>query len=130
MATVTTIPGSPLPVIALAHRHGTRAATPRGRRTSPTVHRRRRVVLAALAVGAVVVAGQAGAALGGSPLGAPGRSPTLVSSRTIVVRPGDTLWAIAERIDPGADPRPVVDELVALNGSSQLQPGETLRAPA
>jgi len=53
-----------------------------------------------------------------------------VSSRTIVVRPGDTLWAIAERIDPGADPRPVVDELVTLNGSAQLQPGETLRAPA
>ncbi|HEY6317129.1 MAG TPA: LysM domain-containing protein [Acidimicrobiia bacterium] len=78
----------------------------------------------------MVVAGQAGAALGGSPLGAPGRSPTLVSSRTIVVRPGDTLWAIAERIDPGADPRPVVDELVTLNGSAQLQPGETLRAPA
>ena len=130
MATVTTVPGPPFPVFAPAHRHGARAATPRVRRTSPTVHRRRRIVLAALALGAVVVAGQAGAALGGSPLGAPGRSPTLVSSRTIVVRPGDTLWAIAERLDPGADPRPVVDELVALNGSAPLQPGETLRAPA
>ena len=130
MATVTTLPGPPLPVIAPAHRNGLRAATPRGRRTSPTAPRRRRIVLAALALGAVVVAGQAGAALGGSPLGAPGRSPTLVSSRTIVVRPGDTLWAIAQRLDPGADPRPVVDELVALNGSAPLQPGETLRAPA
>ena len=107
-----------------------RVATPRGRRTSRTTFLRRRIAIAVLALGVVVVAGQAGAALGSSPLTAPGRSPTLVSSRTIVVRPGDTLWAIAERIDPGADPRPVVDELIALNGSSQLQPGETLRAPA
>ena len=129
MATATTTPGSPL-ALTRADQRGARAATPRARRTSPTVFRRRRVVLAALALGAVVVAGQAGAALGGSPLGAPGRSPTLISARTIVVRPGDTLWAIAERLDPGADPRPVVDELVALNGSRPLLPGETLRGPA
>lgn len=128
MATATTTPGSPLP--AKAPRRGARAATPRACRTSLTVVRRRRVLLFALALGAVVVAGQAGAALGGSPLGAPGRSPTPVSSREIVVRPGDTLWAIAERLDPGADPRPVVDELVALNGSAPLLPGETLRAPS
>ena len=106
-----------------------RAATPRGRRTSPTTLRRRRTALAVLVLGAVVVAGQAGAALGGSPLAAPGRSPTAISDPTIVVRPGDTLWAIAGRIAPGQDPRPVVDALVSLNGDRPLVPGETLRWP-
>jgi hypothetical protein len=128
MATATTTPGSPL-ALTRADQRGARAATPRARRKSPTVFRRRRVVLAALALGTVVVAGQAGAALGGSPLAAPGRGPTAIAARTIVVRPGDTLWAIAGRIAPGADPRPVVDDLVRVNGDRTLVPGETLRWP-
>jgi hypothetical protein len=79
-----------------------------------------------LALGAVVVAGQAGAALGGSPLTAPGRGSTAVTIRTIVVQPGDTLWGIAHHLSPGADPRPIVDQLVAEHGDSPLVPGETI----
>jgi hypothetical protein len=103
-----------------------RVATPRGRRTSRTTFLRRRIAIAVLALGVVVVAGQAGAALGSSPLTAPGRRPTASSVRTIVVQPGDTLWVIAERLAPGQDPRPVVDELAAVYGNQPLQPGETL----
>jgi len=125
MAAVTTVPGleARVPTRRLPP---PRVATPRSRRTSPTTFRRRRIVAAVLAAGVVVVAGQAGGALGGSPLAAPGRRPT-VSVRTIVVRPGDTLWGIAGRIAPGQDPRPVVDALAAAHGDGPLIPGETLR---
>jgi nucleoid-associated protein YgaU len=36
--------------------------------------------------------------------------------RHVMVRPGDTLWAIASRVaGPGADPRPVVDAIARAN---------------
>ena len=34
----------------------------------------------------------------------------------VVVQPGDTLWSVAERSDPAADPRAVVDRIRELNG--------------
>ena len=126
MAAVTTVPG--LEVRVLPRRLSPpRVATPRSRRTSPTTFRRRRIVAAVLAAGVVVVAGQAGGALGGSPLAAPERRPTASSLQTVVVQPGDTLWAIARRVAPGEDPRPVVDELAAAHGPGPLVPGQTLR---
>ncbi|MHB8457156.1 MAG: hypothetical protein ACYDBS_05645, partial [Acidimicrobiales bacterium] len=39
-----------------------------------------------------------------------------------VARPGDTLWSIASKIEPGADPRPLVDQLQAELGGTQHQP--------
>lgn len=54
------------------------------------------------------------------------------ASRTYVVRPGDTLWSIAERLRPGSDPRPIVDTIERLNDVSagELVPGQSLRIPA
>lgn len=54
------------------------------------------------------------------------------ASRTYVVRPGDTLWSIAERLRPGSDPRPIVDAIERVNGVSagELVPGQSLRIPA
>jgi Tfp pilus assembly protein FimV len=51
--------------------------------------------------------------------------------RTYVVRPGDSLWAIAARIaGPRADPRPLVDSLAELNHTGgRLVPGQILRLP-
>ncbi len=46
------------------------------------------------------------------------------------VQPGDTLWSIAVALRPGADPRPLVDQLVALNGGTELQAGGTVLIPA
>jgi hypothetical protein len=103
-----------------------------------------------LALGLVVVAAQAGVALGGAPLAAPGRHPTStadaspvaspvvlstassIASSTVqrvVVRPGDSLWSIAQRVAPGEDPRPVVDEVERARGDAPLVPGETILWP-
>jgi nucleoid-associated protein YgaU len=48
-----------------------------------------------------------------------------------VVRPGDTLWSIARRIQDG-DPRPLVDAIQAANRADPgaLVPGEVLLIPA
>lgn len=45
------------------------------------------------------------------------------------VAPGDTLWTIAERVDPNSDPRPLVAELAAQTGSENVFPGERISLP-
>jgi hypothetical protein len=89
---------------------------------SPATFRRRR--LAALLIGGVVVlaAGRAGAALGGSPLAASERRPSVVH---YVVRPGDSLWTVAHHVAPSTDPREVIDELGHVYGD-ELIPGEVI----
>ncbi len=108
---------------------------------------RRRFVVVALAVALVLVMAQAGAALGGS-LASPERRPAgavstasstgsrntgsrntgsrNTGSRNTVVRPGDSLWSVASRLAPGADPRPVVDALASARHGAVLTPGETI----
>jgi LysM repeat protein len=51
---------------------------------------------------------------------------------TWVVQPGETLWSIAERVDPGTDPRETVARLVAINDlpDSSVQVGQELQIPA
>jgi nucleoid-associated protein YgaU len=109
-------------------------------------------------LGVVVVLAQAGVALGGSPLAASERRPTVSvaasspstgggdvmsarltpsvrggghdeGDRLVVVRPGDTLWSIALRFDPDADPRPVVDAMSEARDGAPLVAGETIRWP-
>lgn len=53
-------------------------------------------------------------------------SPQPITESVYVVQPGDTLWTIAERIAPGDDPRPIVNELSDRNGDSELQVGDRL----
>ncbi|HET9770886.1 MAG TPA: LysM peptidoglycan-binding domain-containing protein [Acidimicrobiia bacterium] len=53
-------------------------------------------------------------------------APRPITSAVYVVQPGDTLWSIAERVAPGADPRPVVDELRDRNGGTELEVGDRL----
>lgn len=45
------------------------------------------------------------------------------------VRPGDTLWSIATRLDPTGDPRPLVDALGAQLAGAPLVAGSTLVVP-
>ncbi len=93
---------------------------------------RRRVVvsafLAALALSMGVAVQHGLADRGGEPASAStiGRS----SSVTYVVRSGDTLWEIGERLHPGNGVAEFVDALIALNGgSSVITEGQTLRLP-
>jgi hypothetical protein len=101
---------------------------------SRTTYWRRRAIVAVLAALLVLVMAQAGAALGGSTLAAPERHPAGSSPGTIhdpaahtVVREGDSLWTVAQRLAPGEDPRPVVDALAEARHGSVLTPGETIR---
>ncbi len=51
--------------------------------------------------------------------------------RAAQVRPGDSLWTVALRAEPAADPRVVSQEIIQFNAlsSSVLVPGETLWVP-
>jgi hypothetical protein len=112
-----------------------------GRRSAgplPAVLRRRRLVALTLAVAFVVVATLwVGAALrpparvvgGGSLTPSGGPPPAASGAATVLVQPGDTLWTIARDLRPRGDLRPVVDELVALNGGAALQAGQVLVLP-
>lgn len=61
-----------------------------------------------------------------------GSAPVPVSATTVVVRAGDTLWAIAGRVAPDLDRRPVVRALAEANDiqGTRLDPGQILVVPA
>jgi len=90
-----------------------------------TYWRRRLAVLLGVLI-VVLAAGQAGAALGSSPLAAPERPPSVVR---YVVAPGDSLWTVAGHVAPDDDPRRVVDALIEARGSQELLAGETIVWP-
>ncbi|AWB95222.1 hypothetical protein DCE93_05750 [Agromyces badenianii] len=54
-----------------------------------------------------------------------------VSFEYTTVGEGDSLWAIAESIDPNADARDVIDEIMRLNGldDAVVEPGQRLALP-
>lgn len=56
--------------------------------------------------------------------------PAAPAAITVVER-GDTVWSIAERIAPDADPRKTAVDLMAVNGlgTPELQVGQTLHLP-
>lgn len=84
------------------------------------------VIAAPLAVGLGVGAVSGGAALAARDA-ATGSSPYT----TVTVTPGDTLWSIAERVDPRDDPRDVVDTIVRVNALPDVTivPGQQISVP-
>jgi len=89
-----------------------------------TYVRRRLVAFAVL----VVVVGW-GVPAAARSLAGPGQQPEI--SVAYVVRSGDTLWAIAERLAPGEDPRAVIGRILAANPieTGRLEPGRALVVP-
>jgi len=106
------------------------------RRPSAAVYRRRRLAAALLLSLVLSLAylslAHLGAAFPGSgPLtasGGPG-SAVAVADQLYVVRPGDTVWSIAHRFQPGGDERPLVDSLISELHGAALQPGQAIRIP-
>lgn len=64
-------------------------------------------------------------------LSAPQSATAPPAPRVVTVAPGDTLWSIATRVAPGADPRAEVAALQVRNGLTgvDLLPGEVLHVP-
>lgn len=101
---------------------------PPARRRSPL-----RRLLPGIATVAVLVGTWFGAgALAGA--GSPGLSQLPGTTRVpggyaYVVRPGDTLWSIATRLDPAGDPGPLVARLTAELHTTTLTPGSVIVVP-
>jgi len=87
--------------------------------------RRRRTLLGVVVAGLIGLAALPAGALGGHGPAAAALRPHQV----YVVQPGDTLWSVAQRLDPAGDPRVLVSELTARLGSDRLVAGERLRLP-
>ncbi|QAY60818.1 LysM peptidoglycan-binding domain-containing protein [Microbacterium protaetiae] len=104
--------------------------------TAPTatrlrVTRRGRRVLAALVALPVAAAIAAAAISSGSALASRDAGAPSGTFTTVTVSAGDSLWGIAQRIAPEADPRDVVDAIVRLNALDgvSITPGEQLSVP-
>jgi LysM repeat protein len=93
--------------------------------------RRGRVVLT-LAAAATASLAWLAAASGAQAAGhgvSPGAAPQHVSQ--IVVQPGQTLWSIATQADPQADPRLVIQRIIAVNklAGGSIVAGQRLVVP-
>jgi nucleoid-associated protein YgaU len=127
-------PGAPDAPDTLAVPPPQQAAAPRPASAPLRLTRRGRLVVTVMAVllvaaGSVALAGAA-QALGHS--GATARPGTAGGAITkIEVRPGQSLWTLAEAYDPNADTRQVIQEILQLNSMStdQVQPGQVLWMP-
>ena len=115
-----------------------RSAVPELARTPVRLTRRGRLVVTGMAVllAAAVSVGLAGAAQAiGHSAARPGTAGTAGTAAAAVikveVRPGQSLWTMAEAYDPNADTRQVIQEILQLNSMStdQVQPGQVLWMP-
>jgi LysM domain-containing protein len=110
------------------------ARTPRVRTRARLTRRGRIVVAALIAAGVLLVvafAWLAGTARAGAAGGGPRPSAVYHSLRSVVVHPGESLWAIALRADPAGDPRNVIQQIIDLNAlrGTSVQPGQRLWLP-
>jgi hypothetical protein len=84
------------------------------------------VVLVAMLLGGLVALARSSASTASGP------APTSGTRPSLVVQPGDTLWSIATKLAPNADPRETVQRIVDLNGmaGTAVYAGEQLRLPS
>jgi nucleoid-associated protein YgaU len=126
-------PVRPLPRRAAFAPRRIALARPPCRRQPSVAVRRRRAVVALVALAAIGVllgvgslAGAGRVAVERNPLPDPAAAVP-VSATTHVVQPGDTLWSLARRLQPEGDVRPLVARLRAEHGPGPLVPGQRLR---
>jgi hypothetical protein len=109
-------------------------AASRPERVPVRLTRRGRIVVAVLAVmlATAVMALIGMGVAGGAQAANHGRNGAgYQGMHQIVVRPGQTLWSIASKADPDADPRLVISEIMTANSmtSAVLQAGQLLWVP-
>jgi hypothetical protein len=105
-----------------------RRVRPAPRRRVSVAVRRRRTILAVMALLLIGLALPMGGAGGHSHATGSALSES-ASPFVYTVQPGDTLWTIAERVQPSGDPRPLVAKLAAQTGSETVVPGEQITLP-
>lgn len=100
-------------------------------RDARTVARARRSIVLAFVVLVVTTIPALVEGLGGGHSVGAERSATPEPVAAVVhhVEPGDTLWAIARRIEPDGEVRGIVDALSRARRGLPLQPGEAIRWP-
>lgn len=100
-------------------------------RSRPAVRltRRGRAILVLVIVGAILLAFWLGTWRAGIAATDPAARATAYD--TVVLEPGDTLWDIAERRAPDADPRLLVYRMIELNDLSgvAVEAGQRIRVP-
>ena len=91
--------------------------------------RRGRLLLTGLAM--LVLVAAAVLLSGGLPATAGTEGGPAATAQRVTVAPGETLWQIAERTAPGADPRETVQRILDLNGlqTAEVQSGTALLLP-
>ena len=91
--------------------------------------RRGRILLGLLAIGVLSLLVVPMATSGVSPSASATGASIPVANSPYVVQVGDTMWSIAQRLQPGGDPRPLVAKMAQEVGSYNLYPGEQLKLP-
>lgn len=114
------------PARAQGPRAHDRGAHSRGVVQPAVVYQRRRLLVLAVVLSLLVGFWSFGRSAQSATTADP-RSPDAI---VVVVQPGDTLWAIASWLDPGSDPRSLVEALSGIAGSDQLHPGQQLIIPS
>ncbi len=127
-APIITIPTA----LADAAGSSTRAAQSRSGAEAPKLRltRRGRIVIGAL--GVLLVGALLGvAAVFGSTGAVASEAAGDAQFGYVVVQPGESLWGVATALDPSADPRDVIAEIVRLNqlGGSEVQAGQPIAVP-
>jgi LysM domain len=121
-------PARPAPALSAPARP---AVSPSSAASPLRLTRRGRIVVAVMA--ALLVAGLSLAVAGAAQATGHTASQRATGSNLaqVVVRPGQTLWSVAENADPNADPRMVIQQIAQLNAltSDTLMAGQRLWVP-
>ena len=130
---------SAMPAIALTcgseiRRHLRGGLSPRPRRPAPPplrLTRRGRIVVAVTAALLVTIISLLAAGVAQATNHGPSPRAARQNLVQVVVRPGQTLWSVAESADPDRDTRVVVRQIVDLNSLSgpTVQAGQQLWVP-
>lgn len=112
--------------VAINNQFATSRSHRSAKRVSIRTYRRRRAVVA---LAFLVVALALSFALPNTLVAAEqGEVANVVSQKYVVAQTGDTLWSIAQRVDPYGNITLLVDQLVIINGGT-VTPGQKILLP-